>query len=78
MPLAVLFLFTTVFLATDARAEWRLLRRLQVHLQGCRRHLVGKSKILLSFLQVAMLAKTIYPFAWRGLEACDDGDAAST
>ena len=48
------------FKATDARSNWPRVRCLQRHVQGCRRHLVGKSKIMLSFYQVVLLSKTVY------------------
>ena len=52
--LGVLLAFAVMFKSTGERAEWIVLRSVQCHLQGCRRHLVGKSKIVLSFFQDPM------------------------
>eukprot|EP00937_MAST-01D_sp_MAST-1D-sp2_P000024 g24.t1 len=60
VALLVLALFLLFFLGSDARAEWRCLRRVQKHVQGCRQVLVGKSKIVLSFFQIMLLTKNIY------------------
>eukprot|EP00937_MAST-01D_sp_MAST-1D-sp2_P001199 g1199.t1 len=52
--------FALLFAWSDARCEWKRLRFLQGHIQGCRRHLVGKSKIVLSFFQIILLSKAVY------------------
>jgi hypothetical protein len=58
--LGAMVAFITFFLGSDARADWKRFRWLQRHIQGCRRHLVGKSKIVLSFFQIMLLSKTVY------------------
>eukprot|EP00937_MAST-01D_sp_MAST-1D-sp2_P004033 g4033.t1 len=59
-PIAAFVGFALLFMATDARSHWHFLRFAQRHVQGCRRHLMGKSKVVLSFFQIMMLSKTVY------------------
>eukprot|EP00937_MAST-01D_sp_MAST-1D-sp2_P001142 g1142.t1 len=49
-----------LFVWSDARCQWRRMRCLQRHIQGCRRIFATKSKIVWSFLQILMLAETVY------------------
>eukprot|EP00937_MAST-01D_sp_MAST-1D-sp2_P005052 g5052.t1 len=60
VPVLVLISFVLLFIGSEARAEWRLLRAVQKYIQGCRRLFVGKSKIVLSFFQIMLLTKNIY------------------
>eukprot|EP00937_MAST-01D_sp_MAST-1D-sp2_P003170 g3170.t1 len=53
-------IFALLFICSDARCEWRRLRFLQCRIQGCRRYLVGKSKIVLSFFQILSLSTMVY------------------
>eukprot|EP00937_MAST-01D_sp_MAST-1D-sp2_P005101 g5101.t1 len=73
VPLLVLLGFIAFFVGSDARAEWRRLRALQRHIQGCQQLLVGKSKIVLGFFQVLLLTKNIYrvPFPQVFIEFMD-------
>ena len=59
IPMLVFTCFLLFFIGSDARCEWRRFRFLQRHIQGCRRLLVGKSKIVLSFFSRASI-RTIY------------------
>ena len=59
-PLLAAAVFVALYLGSDARADWRRCRALQRRIQGCQRHLVGKSKVVLGFFQVLLLSKTVF------------------
>eukprot|EP00937_MAST-01D_sp_MAST-1D-sp2_P007747 g7747.t1 len=74
IALAVLVAFVLLFLGSDARAEWRVMKAAQRKIQGCRRHFVSKSKIVLSFYQVVLLSGTVYrvPFPSKFVSFLDN------